>query len=144
VHSYPTHASLDPPESITQTASRSVQPFLHSSRHAVPILYNGPPYLPKMPICIPSNTSFLGFIRVHNPNGISIASAVFAGLTIVTDRQTDRQTDHATPSVTIDHIYVVLRCGLITTTAVTTTNVDRANRKRSRIFNLLNGEMAQH
>jgi len=30
--------------------------------------------------------------RVHNPNDISIGSAVFAGLTIVTDRQTDRRT----------------------------------------------------
>ena len=29
-------------------------------------------------------------IRVHNPNGISIGSAVFAGLAIVTDRPTDR------------------------------------------------------
>ena len=29
---------------------------------------------------------------VHNPNGILIGSAVFAGLTIMTDRQTDRQT----------------------------------------------------
>ena len=28
-------------------------------------------------------------------------------------RPTDRQTDHATPSVTMGHIYVVLRCGLI-------------------------------
>jgi len=36
------------------------------------------------------------------PNGISIGSAVFAGLTTVTDRQTD----HATRSVTIDRIYV--------------------------------------
>jgi len=27
-----------------------------------------------------------------NPNGISIGSAAFAGLTSVTDRQTDRQT----------------------------------------------------
>jgi len=33
---------------------------------------------------------------VHIPNGISIGSAVFAGLTIVTDGPTDRQTDHAT------------------------------------------------
>jgi len=40
----------------------------------------------------PSNTCFLGLIRVHTPNGISIGSAVFAGLTIVRDRQTDRQT----------------------------------------------------
>jgi len=29
-------------------------------------------------------------IRAHNPNGISIGAAVFAGLTSVTDRQTDR------------------------------------------------------
>jgi len=39
----------------------------------------------------PSNTSFLGPIRVHDPNGISIGSAIFAGLTTVTDRQTDRR-----------------------------------------------------
>jgi len=36
-----------------------------------------------------------------NPNGISIGSAVFAGLTSVTDRLTDGPTDHATRSVTI-------------------------------------------
>jgi len=44
--------------------------------------------------------------QVLNSNGISIGSAVFAGLTSVTDRQTDRQTDHATRSLTIDRIYV--------------------------------------
>jgi len=49
----------------------------------------------------PSNAWFLGPTRVHNPNGISIDSAIFAGLTIVADRQTD----HAT-SVTIRRIYV--------------------------------------
>jgi len=58
----------------------------------------------------PSNTWFPGYIRVLNPNGISIGSAVFAGLTSVTDRQTDsltnRPTDHATRSVTTDCIYV--------------------------------------
>jgi len=31
-------------------------------------------------------------IQVLNPNGILISSAVFAGLTSVTDRPTDRQT----------------------------------------------------
>jgi len=36
-----------------------------------------------------SKTWFLGPTRVHNPNGISIGSAVFVGLTKVTDRQTD-------------------------------------------------------
>jgi len=36
----------------------------------------------------PSNTWFLGPTRVLNPKGISIGSAVFAGVTSVTDRQT--------------------------------------------------------
>jgi len=41
---------------------------------------------------LPSNTWFPGpTTRVLNPNGISIGSAVFAGLTSVTDRRTDRQ-----------------------------------------------------
>jgi len=54
----------------------------------------------------PSNTCFLGPARVQIPNGISISSAVFGGLTTVTERQTDRPTDHATWSVTSGHIYV--------------------------------------
>ena len=47
----------------------------------------------------PSNTWFLGSTRVHNPNGITISSAVFAWLTSVTDRQTDRQTDRPRYSI---------------------------------------------
>ena len=43
-------------------------------------------------IWILSNTWFPGPTRVLNSNGISIGSAVLAGLTNVTDRQTDRQT----------------------------------------------------
>ena len=58
----------------------------------------------------PSNTWFPGPTQVLNPNGSSSGTAVFAGLTSVTDRQTDRQihrpTDHATQSVTIGRIYV--------------------------------------
>ena len=54
----------------------------------------------------PSNTWSLGRSQVLDLNGISIGSAVFAGLTSVTDRPTDRQTDHATRSLTIDRIYV--------------------------------------
>ena len=54
----------------------------------------------------PSNIWFPVPTRVLKPNGISIGSAVFAGLTSVTDRQTDQPTDHATRSVTIDRIYV--------------------------------------
>ena len=33
------------------------------------------------PVCSPSNTCFLGSSRVHNPNGISLGSAVFAQFT---------------------------------------------------------------
>jgi len=50
----------------------------------------------------PSNTWFPGLTRVLSPNGISIGSAVFAGLTSVTDQQSD----DATRLVTIDCIYV--------------------------------------
>jgi len=32
----------------------------------------------------------IGSTEVHNPNSTSISSAVFAGLTIVTDKQTAR------------------------------------------------------
>ena len=50
--------------------------------------------LSKVPLSLgiwtTSNTQFLETTRVHIPNGISIGSAVFAGLTVVTDRQTDR------------------------------------------------------
>jgi len=56
----------------------------------------GRPFPPsKLPLRMggaepPSNTWFPGPTRVLNPNGISIGSAVFAGLTTVKDRQTDR------------------------------------------------------
>jgi len=39
---------------------------------------------------------FLGPTRVHNPNDISIGSVVFAGLTVVTNRETDKHTDRQT------------------------------------------------
>jgi len=58
----------------------------------------------------PSNTWFPAPTRVLNQNAISIGSAVFAGLTSVTDRQTD----HATRSVTIGrNAPHLLRCGLM-------------------------------
>jgi len=46
-----THASLGPPESSTQTASRSVQPFFHSSRQSVPIPYLGRTFSLKIAHC---------------------------------------------------------------------------------------------
>jgi len=52
----------------------------------------------------PCNTCFLESTRVHNPNGISIGSAVFAGLTIVAEMgdrlatiDTDRKLGEAVP-----------------------------------------------
>ena len=82
---------------------------LHSSPQRVPILYNGPQSPPQncpfpREIWTPSNTWLLESTRVLNPNGISIASAVFAGLTSVTDKQTDRQPT-ISRSVTIGRIY---------------------------------------
>jgi len=91
------HASMGPPESrpTTQTASRSVHPFLHSSRQSVHfVLYDRPPF-PLLKIAhshgitwTPSNTRFLRPIRVINQNGISIGSTVFVGLTTVTYPET--------------------------------------------------------
>jgi len=102
------HASFGPPESKSRTASRSVQPLLHRSWQSVPILHNGPPYLfpselphPMEGSGPPSNTWFLGPTRVLNPNGILTSSAVFWGLTDVTDWQAD----HATGTVTIGRLY---------------------------------------
>ena len=97
------HDSYSPSEPITQTASRSVQAYSHRGPQSVPILYNGMPLSPsKLPLPMGDLDPHLihgslGPPRVHNPNGISIGSAVFAGLTSVTDRTTD----HVTRSVTI-------------------------------------------
>ena len=41
------YGSLDPPDSAAQTASQSAQPFLHSSRQGVLILYHRPPFTPQ-------------------------------------------------------------------------------------------------
>jgi len=89
------HASLGTPESITQTASQSVQPFwkVHvrvssgMSGYALPPPHRiAPSHGGSVP---PSNTWFLGSTRLSTPNGISIGSAVFASLTTVTDEQTN-------------------------------------------------------
>ena len=61
-------------------------------------LARGHPSPSKLPLLMgiwtPSNTWFLGSIRLHNPNGISIGSAVLQGSRLwQTDRPTDRQND---------------------------------------------------
>jgi len=62
-----------------------------------PILYNGPGDTPQNCPGIrvpPSETWFLGPTRVDTSDGTSIGSAVFVGLTVVTNAgtQTDTQT----------------------------------------------------
>ena len=80
--------------------------ILHRWPQTVTILYNGMPLYPsKLPLAMggsgpPSNTRFPGPTQVLNPNGISIGSAIFAGVTSVIDWPTD----HSTQSVTIDTI----------------------------------------
>ena len=77
----------------------------------------------------PSNTWFLGPTQVLNPNGISIGSTVFAGLTSVTDRRTDRQTDRPRYSVSNNrpHLrtYTVSQTKGTTILSITSPNVDR-------------------
>jgi len=79
------HDTLDHSEIIIQTAWRLVQLFSHRWPHSVPILYCGRPFPPKLPLPMggsgPHLTHFLGPIRAHNPNGISVGSAVFAQMT---------------------------------------------------------------
>jgi len=58
-----------------------------------------------------STACFLGPTRGHIPDGIWIGSAVFARLTIVTDREADRPCYSLCDS--IGRIDVVLRCSLI-------------------------------
>ena len=74
------HASLGPLESISQTASGSVQPLLHSSWQSVVIFYKARHFFPlKLSLPIegseqPSNTWFLGPTQVVNQNAILIGS----------------------------------------------------------------------
>jgi len=75
-------ASFGPPESRNQMASLSVQLFLHSSRQcrrACPGMSFSLKIAPSLGGSgLPSNICFLEPIQVHNPDGISIGSAVFA------------------------------------------------------------------
>jgi len=59
-----------------------------------------------------TNTSAIWLTQVHNQNGISISSAVFAGPTVVTNRKTDRP-HYTTLPVTIGRMYLALQCSLI-------------------------------
>jgi len=66
---------LGPPESTSETASRSVQPFSHSSPQRVPILHNGPP-LSHQPSRLPIRMGDLGHLvhgtRFLGPNRVQL------------------------------------------------------------------------
>jgi len=82
----PTHFTSRPYNPNGKWIGSSVQPFLHSLRHKVPIMYNGRPYPPELPfpmgdLDLPCNIWCFGPMRAHNPSGTSIGSAVFAQMT---------------------------------------------------------------
>ena len=99
--------SFNPPESSTQTASRSVQPFSHSSRReSLYTLQWAAPPPSKLPLRIAGsgplfNTLFPRLIRVN-----IIKQHLDRCSGFCRERQIDLQTDHATPSVTIGRICV--------------------------------------
>jgi len=82
------HDFLGQSELTVQTASRSFIRFRTGDRRVSVYVTIGRPF-PHGRIWTPCNAWFLGPTRVLNPNGITTVSAVFAGLTTVTDRQTD-------------------------------------------------------
>jgi len=102
-----TCASFGKLESTAQTANWSVNFSRFCTAHGRNCLYftMGAPIHLSCPFpwgdLDPCNTWFLEPTRVLNANGNSIASAVFAGLTSVTDWQTDRQTDRPRYSDTL-------------------------------------------
>jgi len=107
--SHVTHDALGLCEPTTQTAPRSVQPCLHRWPQSVPILVClFPPQNCSLP-CWHLDLMVHWFTRVRNANGNLIVSAIFPGLTSVTDWQSDRQTDRPCSSVrggVIMHNYV--------------------------------------
>jgi len=93
-----THDSLGPSEPIIQTASRSVQSFLHRRPQSAPKLYNETPLSPsKLPLPCGDLEPHLMHGCLAHPfpqpkRHLDWLSRFCIGLISVTDRQTDRQT----------------------------------------------------
>ena len=101
------HGFLDQPESKSQTASRSVQPFLRSSRQSVAILYKGSSLFPlKLHYSTGDLNRHLiyGSLRPSESSTQTVSRSVQpflqGSLLWQTYRPTDRPTDHAPRSVT--------------------------------------------
>jgi len=109
--------SLSPPDSASQAASQSVQPFSFCTAHSRMSLYftvhtvDTPST--KLPLQMqrsgsPPNTWFLGRTKSSTQTASRSVHPFLQGSLLW---QTDRQTDHATRSVTIGSI-CILWCGL--------------------------------
>jgi len=103
--SHVTHDALGLCEPTTETAPRSVQPCLHRWLQSVLIWFACfalkivPAHVGIWRFWTSCHTWFIGPTGVRNANGNLIVSAVFAGLTSVTNWQSDRQTDRPRYSV---------------------------------------------
>jgi len=106
--------SFGPPDSASQTASSSVQPF-YTDLSSVPILYSGPPLPPQN---CPSHGDvdrcrFLGptWVLINTTTSRSVQPFLQGSLMWQTDRQTDR------PRYAVcnnrPHLRIRMRCGLI-------------------------------
>jgi len=98
------HNSLGPSKPTNRTASRSVQPFLHSSRHSVPIFYNGPPLPPQnWPFSWGSGPNLmhgsLGSPKSSTQTASCLVELFLQDRAHYCDKQTDRPTDRPCYSV---------------------------------------------
>jgi len=87
------HASLGLPKSTSKQHLHRFSRFPQLTVDSPYTLQSAAPFPLKITFShggsgSPANTWFLEPTQVHNPNSISIGSAVFAGLTTVTDRST--------------------------------------------------------
>ena len=102
---------LGPTRVPKPTASRSVQPFLHSSRQSIPIFPNGP-HFPSQNCPFPQGIwTHLIYGSLWPPvSSTQVASGsaeLFSQGSLLwqSDRLTERPTDHSVRSVTVGHIY---------------------------------------
>jgi len=102
------HGSLGPSESVIQTASGLIKPFLHISWQSINILYNRPPFPLKIALPMKDLDPHL----IHGCSGQTESSTQKASPSVQLFLQgsllwqTDRLTDHATWSVTTGRIYI--------------------------------------
>jgi len=103
VHPHLIDGSPDPRDSASQTASRSVQPFSHSSRQRVPIIYNGPP-IPSQscPFMWGIWTPSKKYGSFDQPESTTASQSCHFCRAHDRDRRTDRPTDRPFHSVCIN------------------------------------------